>query len=81
MDELYILTVVVIAVLFFFISEYSLHVNKPYPSWFMGVFAEPWVRFVLYTSVYVLACVNIHISILLAIIVVLLHIDYMTLAK
>lgn len=81
MDELFIVVLVCITVLFFIISEYSLDVRRIYPMWVMNWFSEPWIRFLLYSLIYVSACFNVYISSLLAFIVVLLHIDYINFTK
>jgi hypothetical protein len=81
MDELFVIVVAVFTVLFLVTTEYSLDIKKLYPSWVMDLISEPLVRFSLYVLVYVLACVNIHLSALLAIVVVLLHIDYINFTK
>lgn len=81
MDELFAVIVALIAMLFLITTEYSLDIKQVYPPWVLSIFSEPLVRFGLYTSIYVLACFNIHISVLLAVIVVLLHIDYINFTK
>lgn len=81
MDELFTIIVAVLAVLFLVTTEYSLDIKQLYPSWVMDLFSEPLVRFTLYALIYIIACLNIHISVLLAIIVVLLHIDYINFTK
>lgn len=81
MDELFTIIVAVFAVLFLVTTEYSLDIKQLYPSWVMELVSEPFVRFALYALIYIVACVNIHISVLLAIIVVMLHIDYINFTK
>ncbi len=81
MDELFTIIVASITVLFLIVTEYCLDVKRAYPVWVMNWFSEPWVRFALYATIYLLACLNIHLSILFAIAVVLLHVDYINLAK
>lgn len=79
MDEQFIINIVLITLLFFVTAEYSIDMKRIYPYWMMQAFSEPYIRFLLYTLVYVLSCYNIQISLFLGIIVVLLHIDYINL--
>lgn len=81
MDELFILVLVSITLLFIIISEYSLNIKKVYPMWVMSLFSEPLTRFLLYTLIYVSACFDMYVSILLTFFVVLLHIDYINLTQ
>jgi hypothetical protein len=79
MDEQIIINIILITLLFFTTAEYSIDMKRIYPFWMMQSFSEPYIRFLLYTLVYVLSCYNIQISLLFGIIVVLLHIDYINL--
>jgi hypothetical protein len=79
MDEQFIINVILITLLFFATAEYSIDMKRTYPFWIMRLFSEPYIRFLLYTLVYVLSCYNIQVSLLFGIIVVLLHIDYINL--
>ena len=79
MDERIIINTILITLLFFTTAEYSIDMKRVYPFWMLHSFSEPYIRFLLYTLVYVLSCYNIQISILFGIIVVLLHIDYINL--
>lgn len=78
MDELFILLVAALLVI---ITEFGVDMRKPYPAWVMDLFEEPMARFIAYVCVYLIACYNPFIAILLAIILVFLHIDYINLAK
>lgn len=79
MDEQIIIHIILITLLFLTTAEYSIDMKRVYPFWIMQSFSEPYVRFFLYTLVYMLSCYNIQISLLFGIIVVLLHIDYINL--
>lgn len=79
MDEQFITNIILITLLFFTTAEYSTDMKRIYPFWMMQSFSEPYIRFLLYTIVYVLSCYNMQISILFGVIVVLLHIDYINL--
>lgn len=70
-----------VAVLLVTLTEYGIDMHKPYPSWVMDLFEEPLARFVAFVCVYLVACYNPFIAILLAIVLVFLHIDYINLAK
>lgn len=79
MNEQFIINIIIITLLCFTAAEYSIDMKRVYPSWMIQSFSEPYIRFLLYTFVYVLSCYNIQISLLFGIIVVLLHIDYINL--
>lgn len=79
MDEQFFINIIIITILVFATVEYSIDMKRIYPFWVMQSFSEPYVRFLLYTLIYVLSCYNIYISVLLAIIVSLLHIDFINL--
>lgn len=81
MDELFVILVAAFTFLFLVTTEYSLDIKQLYPSWVMDLYSEPLVRFSLYVLIYVTACMNIHLCALLAIVVVLLHIDYINFTK
>ncbi len=84
MDELSNTTIVVLLtllLLFFVIVEYSLNVKKIYPKWSIDKFQEPYVRFVSYIIVYMLACFSPLIAIMVALVVVFIHIDTLNLTK
>lgn len=81
MDEQFIIKIILSTLLVFTTVEYSIDMKKIYPSWAIQSFSEPYIRFILYTIIYIASCYDIHISILLAVIVVLLHIDYINLTK
>jgi hypothetical protein len=70
-----------VATLLVTITHYGIDMHKPYPLWVMDMFAEPLVRFISYVCVYLVACYNPFIAVLLAVILVFLHIDYINLAK
>lgn len=69
------------SVFFFIVADYGVDMHKVYPIWVINSFREPWVRFCSYIAVYILACVNIYLALLLALAVVFLHIDYLNLVE
>jgi hypothetical protein len=73
--------IIVASVLVLVIADYGIDMHKLYPMWVMEMFEEPIVRFMLYVAIYLLACFNPVLSILLALVVIFLHIDYINLAK
>lgn len=79
MNEKLIINIIIITLLSFTAAEYSIDMKRVYPLWMIQSFSEPYIRFLLYTFVYILSCYNIQISLLFGIIVVLLHIDYINL--
>lgn len=81
MDEGYITNITIITLLLFTVIEYSIEMKRIYPVWMMSFISEPYVRFILYVIVYVLACYNVPIAVLFSIVVVLLHLDYINLVK
>jgi hypothetical protein len=80
MDERYsLITVAAIAFVTLAILEYSIDMARPYPKPLLDLFAEPWMRLLLYVIVYILACYDRLLALLLAMFVLLLHIDYINL--
>lgn len=69
------------SILFFVVADYGIDMHKVYPVWVISAFREPWVRFLSYVTVYVAACINVHLSVLLALALVFLHIDYLNLVR
>ena len=79
---LYILPQIILcSIMFLIITDYGLDFKKPYPKWAIESFDEPLVRFVSYVSIYTLTCWSPILSILTAILVVFLHLDYINLVK
>lgn len=84
MDELSntaIVLLFVLALLFVIVIEYSLDVKKLYPKWCIKKFQEPYIRFLCYICVYMLACFSPLLAIMVGLIVVFLHIDTLNLTK
>lgn len=79
---LYVLPQIILcSILILIIIEYGLDLKKPYPQWAIEIFDEPLVRFVSYVSIYTLTCWSPMLSILTAITIVFLHLDYINLVK
>lgn len=84
MDELSntaIALLFVLVLLIIIVIEYSLDVKKLYPKWCIDNFQEPYIRFMCYVSIYLLACFSPILAIISAFIVVFLHIDTLNLTK
>lgn len=84
MDELSntaIALLFVLALLFIIVVEYSLDVKKLYPKWCIEKFQEPYIRFLCYVIIYMLACFSPLLAVTTALIVVFLHIDTLNLTK
>lgn len=79
MDEQFIINIILTTLLFLATAEYSIDMKRIYPFWIMQSFSEPYIRFLLYTVVYILSCYNIQLSLLFGVMVVLLHVDYINL--
>lgn len=77
----FIVTVIIICSLLFGIVEYSIDIKKPYPSWIITYYQEPYVRFLSYLVIYIFACINPIISMLLMLIVVFIHLDTINLTN
>lgn len=73
--------VILCSFVFLVVADFGVDMRKPYPIWVINSFREPWVRFTSYIVVYVTACINVHLAVLLALIVIFLHIDYLNLVR
>jgi hypothetical protein len=71
----------IIAIALIILIEYGINIKKIYPKWVLVLMEEPLVRFTLYVLIYLLACVSPLLAIILALIVVLIHIDIINLTK
>jgi hypothetical protein len=74
-----LLNVAIIAFLIIAILEYGIDMTTPYPKPLLDLFAEPWVRLLLYVMIYIMACYNKLVAVMLAMFVLLLHLDYINL--
>lgn len=80
MDETYsLITVAAITFLTLANLEYGINMTTPYPKPLLDLFSEPWMRLLLYVTIYVLACYNRLLALMLAMFVLLLHLDYINL--
>lgn len=75
----FLITISILCILVFILLEYSINIKKPYPSWVVKHFQEPYIRFMSYFFIYLLACVNPLISLLCMFVVVFIHIDFINL--
>jgi hypothetical protein len=62
------------------VAEYGIDIHKMYPEWVIYGFQEPLVRFGLYSLIYLSACYNTFVAVLLGLAVTFLHIDYVNIA-
>lgn len=62
------------------VAEYGVDIHKMYPEWVINGFQEPLVRFGLYSLVYLSACYNTFVAVLLGLAITFLHIDYLNIA-
>lgn len=80
MDETYsLITVAIITFLTLVNLEYGINMTTPYPKPLLNLFAEPWMRLIVYVTIYILACYNRLLALMLAMFVLLLHLDYINL--
>jgi hypothetical protein len=80
-NDVPLLKVLLVSVLFIIVSDYGLDMKKLYPVWAIHYFAEPIVRFAMYVLIYFTACYSPLVAILLALITIFIHIDLINLAK
>jgi hypothetical protein len=80
-NDVPLLQVLLISILFIIVLEYGVDMKKLYPVWVIQYFAEPLVRFIMYVVIYLIACYNPIIALFLALITIFIHIDLINLTK
>lgn len=68
-------------ILFLIVAIYAVNMRIPYPKWVVHLMHEPLARVVLYFILYLVACRDPVIGLLLLCLIVLLHSDMISLAK
>lgn len=76
-----VVNIISILVLSSIIIYYSLSMTSPYPQVIMEQFQYPYVRLIVYLSIYVLSYVNPIVALLALMVVMFLHLDYVNLSK
>lgn len=73
MNHTLVLNSLLVVLLYFVISVFSLDIKIPYPKSLVIVFHEPFVKIVLYMTIFLLASYNPLVSLFALIFVVLMH--------
>lgn len=73
--------IIAILILSSIIIYYSLSMTSPYPRIVLEYFQYPYVRLMVYLSVYFLSYSNPIVALLAFIVVMFLHLDYVNLSK
>lgn len=79
--QLFVINIVCFIILSIIIVSYSLNIKKPYPEWAIKIAAEPVYLFVLYMIIFGISYYNVLLSMLLLIVVIALHMDFLNLVE
>lgn len=66
---------------FFFIVRFSIDMTSTYPEFVINIFDEPISRFIGYILIFMVSYISPMLSLLLLIIVISLHLDYINVIK
>ncbi len=73
MNTSIILNSLIVVVMYFIICIFALDVRIPFPKMFVILFHEPYVKIIVYMSVYLISYYNPVVSLMFLIFVILLH--------
>lgn len=78
---LFIINLVCTIILVVIATFYSINIKQAYPEWMIIIASEPIYMFVVYMSIFALSYYNVLIALLLIIVVVALHMDFVNLVE
>lgn len=79
--QLFVINIFCFIILIAVIVFYSLDIKTAYPEWAIKLAGEPIYLFVLYMAIFGISYYNVLLSLLLLIVVIALHMDFLNLVE